>query len=294
MQRERIAAFFFIAPAAILIGCFILWPAVQMVISSFYDLGLTQRPSAEFCGADNYRFLVQYDTFAKSVCNTFYFTILVVPLQTGLALLLAAWFNRPQKGMRFFRMAVFVPTAISLTVLSVLWDLIYAPASATGSGLFNGFLQALRLPPQPFLTSPHQAMNAIVAMSIWQGVGFQMMIFLAGLQNIPAQRYEAASIDGANSIQKFVHVTMPGIAPTAMFVLLITTIFALKLFVQPYLMTQGGPQGSTISIVQYIYEAAFFGRDLGLACAAGTLFFMSLCVIAGMQRWMSRRVEEVS
>jgi ABC-type sugar transport system permease subunit len=212
-------------------------------------------------------------------------------LQTALALALAVWTNGSAVSRRALRVAVFIPTVISLTVLSVLWKLLYEPASATGAGVFNGLLTSAGLPTQPFLTSPTQAMGAIVAMSIWQGVGLQMMIFLAGLQQIPAQLYEAANLDGAGPWRRFVNVTMPGIAPTAVFVIMVTTIFALKLFVQPFLMTRGGPQGSTLSVVQYIYEMAFLHRDLGLACAAGAVFFVAVGTLAVIQRYLLRGVE---
>ena len=133
-------------------------------------------------------------------------------------------------------------------------------------------------------------MPCIVVMSVWQGVGFQMMIFLSGLQTIPGQLYEAASLDGASRWQRFYHVTLPGVAPTTALVVLITTIFALKLFVQPYLMTGGGPQGSTIPVVQYIYRAAFRRGDLGLACAAAVVFFVVVTAVAAVQRSAAGRL----
>jgi ABC-type sugar transport system permease subunit len=207
--------------------------------------------------------------------------------------LLALWVNKPGWVNRSLRSAVFIPTVLSLAVLSILWKLLYEPITPTGSGLINGILASLHLPAQPFLTSPRQAMLAIVAMSVWQGVGLQMMIFLSALQQVPAQLHEAAVLDGAGRWWRFWHVTLPGIAPTGVFVVMITTIFALKLFVQPFLMTKGGPQGSTLSIVQYVYETAFYRRDLGLACAAGAVFFVAVCLIAIVQRRVFRAAEDL-
>jgi ABC-type sugar transport system permease subunit len=168
----------------------------------------------------------------------------------------------------------------------------YEPATPTGAGLFNGLLTTLGLPAQPFLTGPFQALAALVLMSIWQGAGLQMMVFLAGLQQIPTQLYEAARLDGAGPWQRLRHVTLPGLAPTTVFVVLITTIFALKLFVQPFLMTRGGPQHATLSLVQYVYEAAFFARDLGLACAAGATFLLIVMALTLILRLLARRAEE--
>ena len=291
MAREKLVACLFILPACLLVGAFVFWPALAMARSSVHRQGLTDPSVGPFCGAGNFQAAWEDPEFRRAAGNTVYFTVLVVPIQTVLALALAVWTNGRGWSRRALRLAVFVPTMISLTVLSVLWKLLYEPAGATGAGLFNGLLIRLGMPDQPFLTSPRQAMLCIVAMSVWQGVGFQMMIFLSGLQTIPHQLYEAASLDGASRWRRFRHVTLPGVAPTTALVVLITTIFALKLFVQPYLMTGGGPQGSTISVVQYIYRAAFRQRDLGLACAAGVIFFVVVTVIAAVQRRVLRRME---
>jgi ABC-type sugar transport system permease subunit len=290
-RREHMMAFLFVAPACALILLFVLWPVVNTFATSLFQVGLTDQHYGPYCGVANYRALFDDPAFRRSAANTAVFTVAVVPVQTVLALLFALWTNSPGWSRRALRVSVFLPTVLSLTVLSVLWRLLYEPASLSGTGLFNGVLAALHLPTQPFLTSPHQAIWAIVIMSVWQGVGLQMMIFLAALQQIPDERYEAARIDGAGGWQRFRHVTLPAIAPTAMFVVMVTTIFALKLFVQPFIMTRGGPEGSTMSVVQYIYEAAFFARDLGLACAAGGVFFVAVCLIAVALRGLMRVVE---
>ncbi len=291
---EWIAAVLFVLPACALIGAFVFWPALVMARTSLHRQALTSPQVGPYIGGDNYTALADDPEFQRAAGNTAFFSVLVIPFQTALALLLAMWVNGPRWSRRALRAAVFLPTTMSLTVLAVLWKLLYEPASATGAGLFNGLLASTGLPTQPFLTSPHQAMLCIVVMSIWQGVGFQMMILLSGLQTIPPQRYEAAALDGAGRLRGFWHVTLPGVAPTMVVVVLITTIFALKLFVQPYLMTNGGPSESTISVVQYIYRAAFFQRDLGLACAVGLLFFIVVTAVAIAQRVLLRRAETMS
>lgn len=292
MRRERLSALLFMAPALLLLGLFVVAPALNIFRYSFFDMGLTDPAPRGEAGLDNYRALLSDPSFRRSVRNTAWFTVLVVPLQTLAALGLAVWTQGPGWSRRFVRLAVFVPTAMSLTVLSVLWALLLEPATATGSGLINGLLGAAGLPTQPFLQSTAQALPAIALMSVWQGAGLQMLVFLSGLQQIPSQLYEAAEVDGAGRWGRFLHVTLPGVAPTGAFVLMITTIFSLKLFVQPFLITQGGPQGATISMVQYLYEAAFFRRDLGLSCAAGALFFVAVCLLAFGQRLLLRRVED--
>jgi len=293
-HRNRIVAYVFVAPAFALIALFVLWPTASCVCTSMHTAPLTGRDPGRFIALGNYADLLDDPAFARSVVNTVFFTLLVVPGQAGLALLLALWVNKPGWSRRIMRLCVFIPTAMSLTVLSVVWKLLYEPASATGAGLINGLLSGLALPGQPFLTSTGQAMPAIVVMSIWQGVGLQMVILLAALQAVPAQLYEASTLDGAGRFRRFWHVTLPGIAPTAALVVMITTILALKLFVQPFLMTRGGPGGSTMSIVQYIYEAAFYRRDLGLACAAGTLFFIMVSGVTGLLRWLSAKAEAMT
>jgi ABC-type sugar transport system permease subunit len=290
-DRERLIALLFIAPALVLVILFVLWPVGYAMYTSLHDAPLTQRGVGTFVGSRNYDDLLADPTFRHSVRNTLYFTLMVVPAQTVLALLLAVWTNSRGLTKRGLRFAIFLPTCISLTVLSVVWKLMYEPATATGAGLINGLLIEAGLPSQPFLTSTAQAMPALVVMSVWQGVGLQMMIFLSTLQSISPQLYEAATIDGAGRVRRFLHVTLPAVTPTAAFVLMITTVFALKYFVQPYLMTDGGPNGATISLVQYVYEAAFQQRDLGLACAAGTLFFIGVCGVSGGLRWILHRAE---
>lgn len=293
-RREKLVAFAFVAPAVLVISAFVIWPTLHMLLTSLQRPAWGQSGLGSFSGASNYADLLADPAFRQSLRNTAVFTVLVVPLQTALALLLAVWANGAGWTMRVLRLSVFIPTTVSLAVLSVVWKLMCEPSSATGAGLFNGLLGIANLPPQPFLTSPQQALPAIVAMSVWQGMGLQMMVFLAGLQQVPQQLYEAAQLDGAGQWGRFRHVTLPQLAATSTFVATITMIFALKLFVQPFLMTSGGPEGTTRSVVQYVYETAFFGRDLGLACAAGSLFLAAVLALTLGARALSRRAEELA
>lgn len=293
-RSERLLALAFVAPALAIVLAFVVWPTVSMMLTSLRQPLFTDPAAGRWVGLTNYADVLDDGEFRAAVRNTVVFTACVVPLQTALALLLAVWVDGRGLSKRLLRLCVFLPTTVSLTVLSVLWKLMLAPATATGAGLVNGLLDSAGLPAQPFLSSPQQALPAIIVMSIWQGVGLQMMVLLAGLQQIPEQLYEAARLDGAGRVKQFAHVTLPGVAPTAAFVAMITSIFALKLFVQPYLMTRGGPQGATIAVVQYVYEAAFFDRDLGLACAAAVLFFLGVLAVTLVQRQSLRFTERLT
>lgn len=293
-RQETVVAYLFVAPAVVLIALFVIWPTLSMVLSSVFDGLWRPQVPAKFVGAVNYADVLGSARFRQSVLNTLWFALLVVPLQSVAALLLAVWVNGGGVARRVLRTAIFVPTTLSLVVLCILWTLMYAPPSSQGAGLLNGLLMRSGLSAAPFLTHPGWALPALAAMSIWQGVGLQMLIFLSGLQQIPTQLYEAARIDGAGGVRSFRHITLPGVAPTAVFVVTITAIFALKLFAQPYIMTKGGPDGNTRSVVQYIYEAFATEQNLGLSCAAAVLFFAGVLVVTLLLRLVGRRMEKLA
>jgi len=171
-----------------------------------------------------------------------------------------------------------------MPVLAILWTLLYQPAQGNETGLVNAALQLVGLTPQAWLRDPHLALPAIAFMSVWQGVGLQMMVFLAGLQNVSTELLDAARIDGATAWQRVRHVIIPSQRNTIVFVATVTTILAFRVFVQPYLMTRGGPGTSTLSIVESIYETTFSNQDLGRACAAALLFLCLVAVLTLLQR----------
>jgi ABC-type sugar transport system permease subunit len=171
-----------------------------------------------------------------------------------------------------------------MPVLAVLWTLLYQPASGDEMGLVNAVIAGLGLAPQAWLRDPSLALLAIAARSVWQGVGLQMMVFLAGLRGLPRDSLEAARLDGANGWQRTIHVTLPALRNSWVFVLTVTTILAFRLFVQPYLMTRGGPQSSTVSVVQAVYEMTFVAHDLGRACAASFLLLGWVALVTLLQR----------
>lgn len=279
MKKKTFESLFLVLPALLCLSLFFVIPALSSFYFSFTDKMLIAGRPVDFIGLQNYRDLINDYSFRQSIGNTFYFALLVVPFQTSLALALALFVNRSIKGIAMYRAAYFAPVVTSMVVVSVIWSFIYNPEI----GLITMGLRWFGIPPQPFLTSPRQAMPALVVMSAWQGAGMQMMIFLAGLQSIPKELYEAAKIDGAGRWKTFLHVTLPGLRNTMEFVIVITIIFALKLFVQPYVMTNGGPQGCTRTILLYLYEQGFSYGQIGIACAVAALLFLSALLIVIIQ-----------
>lgn len=276
---ERKAAYIFILPAVVLLAGFLIYPSLQTVRYAFTDYNIMRPDRIVFCGFNNFTELFQDKDFWIAVKNTLYFTVLVVPFQTVLALLISS----RRKGVSIFRAAYFSPQVTSMVVVAILWTVMYN--SSPDSGLLNALLVNLGLEPCGFLNDPDTAMNSIIFMSAWQGAGYQMMIFLAGLQGISPEQYEAASIDGAGKIASFFYVTLPGLKNVIQYVVMITVIQAMKLFTQPYVMTKGGPQNSTRTLVYYIYEQGFQKRNFGYACAVAAVFFVIVISLSlGMKK----------
>ncbi len=280
---ERKAAYLFIIPAVVLLAAFLLYPALQTVRYAFTDYNIMRPDRIKFCGLNNFIELFQDKDFWIAVKNALHFTVLVVPFQTVLALALALLISSRRKGVSIFRAAYFSPQVTSMVVVAILWTALYN--SNPSSGLLNALLVNLGMEPCGFLNDPKTAMNSIIFMSAWQGAGYQMMIFLAGLQGIPKDQYEAASIDGAGKIKSFLYVTLPGLKNVISYVIMITVIQAMKLFTQPYVMTKGGPQNATRTLVYYVYEQGFQKRNFGYACAVAAVFFVIVISLSvGMKK----------
>lgn len=277
-RDEKIAALIFVLPAVILLFLFLILPAFSTVRYAFTDYNIMRPDSIKFSGLENFKELFHDKIFLKSLKNTVYFTIIVVPFQCLLALGLALLISPRKKGVSIFRAAYFSPMVTSMVVVAILWSVLYNPNPNTG--LINAFLVNIGIEPIGFLKDPKTAMNSIIFMSGWQAVGYQMMIFLAGLQAIPRDKYEAASIDGAGVLQRFRYITLPGLQNVIKYVVMITMIQAMKLFTQPYVMTQGGPQDSTRTLVYYIYEQGFQSRNFGYACTVATVFFVIVITLS--------------
>ncbi|MGD1816636.1 MAG: carbohydrate ABC transporter permease [Pleomorphochaeta sp.] len=275
-RNDIIVGYLFILPAMILLFLFIIWPMGSAVSYSFTDYFLLKPGQQKFIGLQNYIRILQDSQLQKSFINTCEFVIKVVPLQLAIALGLALIINKHFKGNGFYRVAYFSPAILSLVVVSILWSSLLNPTS----GLINEFLSQFGISKQPFLTSVTQAMNSIVVISAYSSCGYQMLIFLAGLKNIDQSMYEAATIDGANKIQQFLHITIPGLKAIMIYQLITIVIQAFKLIVQPMVMTGGGPDYSTMTILQFIYEEGFRHRYIGYASAVTVVFTIFLIVVS--------------
>lgn len=275
-KRDIVSAYGFLTPALILAILFIVLPIILAFTYGFTDYYLLKPNDKEFIGLENFKRMMTDEVLIQSFMNTIKFVVFVVPLQLSMALGLALIVNKKIRGVGFFRTAYFSPAVLSLVVISILWTVMLNPTS----GLINELLANVGISKQPFLSSASQAMYTIIAISAWSGCGYQMMILLAGLKNIDGSLYEAADIDGANAFQKFLFITIPSLKPILMFLVITTTIQAFKLIVQPMVMTGGGPDYSTITILQYIYEYGFRHRNIGYASAITLVFTIFLVVIS--------------
>ncbi len=291
-KNEHKAAWLFLAPAIFLLLTFLVTPFVMSVVLSFTNQRLISPLPTRFVGITNYQRLFVDASFWQAFKNTALFTAVVVPLQSSLGLVLAVLINRRLQLINLFRGIYFMPTVIPMVVVSVVWYfLLMYP-----EGLLNTFVKILtlgRAGPYDWLRNPSLALPTIILVSIWQGVGFQMVVYLAGLQNIPAELYEAAKIDGASPWRQFLHVTMPGLRNTHIFVLVTTTILAFKLFTQVEVLTQGGPIGRTNTLVRYIYISGYRELRIGYASAASVVFVIFVLIISAFQRILIREEREV-
>lgn len=288
LTRENWTGFAFIAPAVILLFIFLFIPFIMTLGYSFTNYNILKPDATKFIGLKNFIKLTQDTVFRKSIINTFVFVILVVPIQVGLALGLALLVNRKLKGISVFRLAFFAPTVLSLVVVSILWSYIYNP----NNGLLNSLLGSIGIGPFKFLNDPSTAMICIVILSAWQGCGFQMMIFLSGLQDIPTYLYEAAAVDGATPFQQFLNITIPGLKNITVFISLSIVISAFQLIIQPMMMTGGGPQNSTMTIVYEIYQVGFKYNKMGYASAMAFVFTIIVLAITMLQKKMTAKSNE--
>ena len=282
-RDERVAAYIFVAPAVILLIAFLVVPMIYTVYFSGFKYQIMRPDAMKFIGFENYQKLFSDKNFWLALKNTVYFTVIVGPCQCVLALALALLVSKKFRGVAVFRTMYFAPQLTSMVVISVLWSVLYNANPNTG--LINSILVSLGMSPIKFLSDASTAMNSIIFMSAWQGAGYQMMIFLAGLQGIPRDQYEAASVDGATKFKQFLYITLPGLKGTIKYVIMITMIQAMKLFTQPYIMTQGGPKNSTKTLVYYIYTQGFQKGNFGYACSIAAVFFVIVvCMSMAMKK----------
>jgi multiple sugar transport system permease protein len=273
-------------PAGVLMITFLIIPIGLTFVLAFTNARLISPEPAHFIGFDNFTRLFGNDTFWKSLRNTVIFAVVIVPFQSALALGLALLVNVKMRGVNFFRTVYFLPVVTSMVVVSMLWLFLYQP-----NGLINAVLAKFGIQGPDWLGNPSTALFAIIVMSAWQAVGFHMVIWLSGLQTIPGELYEAASLDGASPVQQFLHVTWPGLRQTFIFILITITIAAFSLFTQINIMTQGGPLDSTSTVVFQAVRTGFAQQQTGYAAAISLVFFVIVLAVSLLQRYLTREKE---
>ncbi|WP_454086049.1 carbohydrate ABC transporter permease [Georgenia sp. Marseille-Q6866] len=297
-RPETLAGWAMIAPAAIGLLLFVLLPFLLAGWLSTQNVRLDTPQPPSWFGLEHYRrILLDPDfrgEFLTGLRNNLIFAAVVVPVQTSLALALAVLLNRPLRGMPVFRTFFFMPVVFPMALVAVVWKVIYTRGEL---GLLNSVLDTVSfglIPSQDWLGNPSTALAAIIIMSIWQGVGLQMVILLAGLQGIPGELYEAAALDKAGPWQRFRHVTLPGLRNTLIFVAMVTTILSFRVFDQVYIMTGGGPQDATTTVMYQAVTTAFTANNVGRASAITVLFFLIVLTITLIQRRVLREEREIA
>jgi len=279
------AGYFMVLPYVVYFLTFVAYPLVFSFILIFHRWNVAT--PMEFIGFKNFVRLFNDELFFKSLFNTLVFLSIHIPLQIFIALFFAQLLNQKIKMKGFFRALYFLPVVVSGVVVTILWQQMYAYET----GLINHVLVKARLKRIPWLVSPELAMPSIAVMATWKNVGFYIVIFLAGLQNIPQELYEAAEIDGASGFQKFFKITLPMLNPTVVLVVVLSTIGGFSLFIEPYIMTGGGPMDSTLSAMLYIYNQAFYFNHMGYAATLGFFFALIILAVVVVQRkFIERRI----
>lgn len=288
MSQER-AAWGFVAPALVALGLFFFLPVAAALVLSFTDFDIyavADIGNLRFVGLDNYIHLLETPLFWKALGNTAWFVILGVPLSIMMSLAAALLLdNKLARFKGFFRTVYFAPVVTTLVAVAVIWRyLLHAKY-----GLVNWALGGIGIGPIDWLGDPHWSMPAIVLFAVWKNFGYNMIIILAGLQTIPEELHEAARIDGASAFQRLRHVTLPGLAPVLLVVSILTMAGYFQLFAEPYVMTQGGPVESTVSILYFMYEQGFRWWNLGFASAIAFVLFLIMFALTLVQLRVSER-----
>jgi ABC-type sugar transport system permease subunit len=271
--RSSQAAYVLLSPYLILFLIVLAYPLLYSVYLSFFQATLNREPT--FVGAGNFIQLFTDPEFHTALGNTFFFAVFAVVGETTLPLLMALAMNEKLPFRLMFRTAFFIPVVTSWVVVSLIWSMLFAQ-----QGLMNTAIQALGFAPQPFFSNGGQAMWIIIALSIWKNLGYYMVVYLAALQGVPQDLYEAAAVDGAPRWRQLWHVAIPALRPVIYFVLTISIISSMQLFTQPFIMTNGGPLNATLSVVQLLYRHAFVQLEFGYGSAIATVLLVLLVALS--------------
>lgn len=283
-RKFSIKPYLLISPYVVYFLVFVLFPVLFSFFLTFHKWNIIS--PMEYTGGDNYVRMIKDRLFLKSLWNTFRFLIIHIPLQIIIALGLAVLLNTAIKFKNFFRASFFLPVIISGVVVTIMWQQLYG----FNSGVINRLLTGIGLGRIGWVNTEEMAMISIAIMATWKNVGLYVVLFLVGLQTVPQHYYEAAEIEGAGSWQKFWHITLPAINPTIFMVLIFSTIGGFSLFIEPYVMTGGGPLNSTLSSVLYIYKQAFEFYHMGYAATLGFAFaFIILIVVVIQKKYVEKK-----
>ena len=286
--EPSLTPYLFLAPALLILLASVFWPALQAFRLSFMEYGydVTQPPT--WIGFKNFHRLIEDKTFWQTMKNTVLYLVCVVPILAIAPLILAILVNQKLRGVRWFRVAYYTPVVVSMVVAGIAWKWLYAE-----KGLLNYWVSAVMHEPLsiPWLTSPDWALFSVMAVTVWKGLGYYMVIYLAGLQGLPADLYEAAAIDGSDGWRKHWDITLPLMKPYIFLVAVISAIAATKVFEEVFIMTQGGPRNASKTVVYYVYSSAFKDLDMGYACTIGLALFLIILALSFIRLVLSNPAE---
>ena len=285
LRKKKWLPYLLVSPYLIFVAVFVVFPVLFCFFLTFNKWNIIS--PMQFIGTDNYYRLFHDRLFWKAIVNTLKFLLLHIPLQLVVSLFLAYLLNQKIKAASFFRASFFMPVIVSGVVVTILWQQLLG----FDSGLINRFLIAMGAVKVGWLVNPDIAIYSIAIMATWKNVGLYVILFLVGLQTVPIQYYEAAKMEGATRWQQFYHITVPMINPTIFMVVILSTIGGFSLFIEPYIMTGGGPLNTTLSAVLYIYKQAFQYYNMGYSATLGFFYaFMIMSVVVLQKRLIEREV----
>jgi len=284
-KRKNILPYLLVSPYLIFVTVFVMFPVLFCFFLTFHKWNIIS--PMHFIGVDNYARLFHDRLFWKAIGNTLKFLLVHIPLQLIVSLFLAQLLNQKIKAISFFRASFFLPVIVSGVVVTILWQQLFG----FDSGIFNRVLSGIGLPKIGWLVNPDIAIYSIAVMATWKNVGLYVILFLVGLQTVPPQYYEAAKLEGATRWQQFYHITLPMINPTIFLVVVLSTIGGFSLFIEPYIMTGGGPLNQTLSGVLYIYKQAFQYYNMGYSATLGFFYAIMIMTVVVMQKKLIEKEE---
>jgi len=278
LKRKKLLPYIMVSPYILFLLVFVLFPVLFCFFLTFNKWNIIS--SMQFIGTDNYSRLFHDRLFWLAIWNTVKFLLVHIPLQLIVSLFLAQLLNQKLKGIAFFRASFFMPVIVSGVVITILWQQLLG----FDAGIINRFLTSIGISKVGWLVNPDIAIYSIALMATWKNIGLYVILFLVGLQTVPPQYYEAAKLEGATRSQRFYHITLPMINPTVFMVVILSTIGGFSLFIEPYIMTGGGPMNRTLSAVLYIYKQAFQYYNMGYSATLGFFYALLIMTVVILQK----------